>query len=121
MRLAQDVYGDILVADTEIGDGVQKAEESDKTHSSGVPLFFWSGRSGLATSATTTCSFVAVAQEPQRDQHQGMITDGGTGICRDLKDFSKKTGRFGGLLVRNGLRVSRYYVDNETKQVLSTN
>src|SRR6267378_6689905 len=48
VRLAIDVYGGVLVADTEIGDGFKKATEDDQRRLIGVPLFFleWTFRAG---------------------------------------------------------------------------
>lgn len=119
MRLAQAEYGTIVTADTEIGDGFRLADEDDKKWLVGVPLFLleWTFRAG--DFAEDYVSIRAISQNPDGASTKWIINDGGTGICRDLRDFSQKTGRFGGLLVRNGLRVSEYMVDNETKQVLS--
>jgi len=119
LRLAQSEYGDIVTADTEIGDGFKVATEDDERRLIGVPLFLleWTFRAG--DFGDDYVSIRAISQGDSGVSTKWIINDGGTGICRDLRDFTKKTGRFGGLLVRNGLRVSDYQVDNETKQVLS--
>lgn len=36
------------------------------------------------------------------------VVDGSTGIYKQLKEINKRTGKWGGILARNGLRVSHY-------------
>lgn len=118
LALAQREYKTIVVADEVIGDGFKVADESDKNGLIGVPLFLleWAFRAG---DFGDYVSIRAIEQNSNGTTTKWILNDGGTGICRDLKDFSKKTGRFGGLLVRNGLRVSNFMVDSETNEVLS--
>jgi hypothetical protein len=119
LRLAQSEYGTIVTAEEEIGDGFRVATEDEERRLVGVPLFLleWTFRAG--DFGDDYVSIRAIAQGENGAITKWIINDGGTGICRDLRDFTKKTGRLGGLRVKNGLRVSDYQVDNDTKQVLS--
>lgn len=114
IALATAEFGDIVLADAEVGDGFKVATDSDKrTTLSGSPLLLldWSFRE------SETGEWVLI-HAVQRSDDGGVtkwvITDGSTGLCRELKEYEEKTGREGGMLVRNGLRVSDYYIDPET-------
>ena len=117
MRLAHMVYGTVVTADEEIGDGFKVATEDDKRRLCGVPLMFleWSIRDG---DFGAYVSVRAIAQT-ETGITKWILNDGSTGIAEDLTSFQKKTGRTGGLFVRNGLRVSDYWIDAETGTPLS--
>jgi hypothetical protein len=118
MELATAVHGGVVAAhETELGDGFRVASEDDKSKLIGVPLLFmeWSFNSGDYS------DFVSARVISQGDGTIGkwVINDGGTGIYAELKGYTEKTGKFGGLFCRNGLRVSRYTIDSETGQALN--
>lgn len=116
IALATAEYGDIVLADEQplLGDGFRVADEDDKRSALiGVPLLLldWSFRE----SETGEWVLIhAVQRTADGGAVKWVITDGGTGIAKDLKEFTEKTGRDGGMLVRKGLRVSDYYIDAET-------
>jgi len=43
-----------------------------------------------------------------------VVTDGSTGIFSQLRGITRKTGKAGDMMVRNGLRVSQYTADTES-------
>jgi hypothetical protein len=45
-----------------------------------------------------------------------IITDGSTGIARELEAYTKRTGRTGGLVLPRGFRESPYRIDATTKR-----
>lgn len=112
LRLAGMTYGTVVTADEEIGDGFKVATEDDKRRLCGVPLMFleWAIRDG---DFGAYVSIRAVAQT-ETGITKWILNDGSTGIAEDLVSFQKKTGRTGGLFVRQGLRVSDYWIDAET-------
>ena len=109
--LARNEYGDILAAHEQntLGTGFRVATDDDKMRLCGVSLLFleWSFRE----SDYGTSPYVSVRAIQQGDNGQAVkwvLNDGSTGIAQQLKDFTTKTGRTGGLGVRRGLRVSEY-------------
>lgn len=49
-----------------------------------------------------------VAQEDNGTISKYIVNDGSTGVAKMLREFTNKTGKRGGLLVRNGFRASEY-------------
>lgn len=47
------------------------------------------------------------------------ITDGSTGIAKQLRAYTDKTGTTGGVFVPNGIRVSEYPLDPATRQPMT--
>jgi hypothetical protein len=120
MRLATSAHGTVVNAheSLELGDGFKIADEEDKGRLIGVPLMLleWSFRDG---DFGDYVSIRAISQGEDGKTTKWILNDGSTGIKEDLEDFTKKTGRTGGLFVRNGLRVSRYHIDAKTREPLS--
>jgi hypothetical protein len=113
LRLLQ-AQGETIVAahETELGDGFRLATEEDKRRLIGVPLLllewmFYQGDFG------DFVSIKVVAQSENGQASKWILNDGSTGICADLRDFTTKTGRTKGLLVRKGLRASDYWINAE--------
>lgn len=121
MRLAVSAHGTVINAHetTELGDGFRIADEDDKRRLIGVPLMLLEWTFLPGDFAEDYVSVRAISQEDGGRIRKWVINDGGTGIARDLRDFTTKTGRTGGLSVRNGLRVSDYFIDPVTKQPLT--
>jgi hypothetical protein len=113
LRLASAEFGNVATADQEIGDGFRIATEDDKRKMVGVPLMLldWSFREG---DFADYVSIHAIAAGPDNRAVKWILNDGSTGICRDLRDYTTKTGRTGGLMVRAGLRASDYVIDPES-------
>lgn len=118
MSLVDAAFG-LRNAGEELGSGFRMADDEVMARLVGAPLIlmqwvFYPGDFGK--------DFVAVNAVQRHDNgsiSKWIITDGGTGICDQLKEYTKRTGRNGGLGVPKGLRVSNYYIDRETKEALS--
>jgi hypothetical protein len=107
VKVAADVLGSdsILRADEVIGNGFAILEHKDALI--GKPLFFlqWDFREG---DIGEFVSIVTVAQGTNGEIEKWIVNDGSTGVMKQLKTFTEKTGRKGGLMVRRGLRRSDY-------------
>lgn len=114
--LAQNVYGidNVVEAADVLGDGFKMLE--NKVTLIGVPFFavswnFTAGDHG---------EYVAVRVVTQDDKKL-VITDGSKGIYEMLANYSKSSGRYGGLFVRKGLRKSDYtYTDDKGEEKAAT-
>lgn len=117
LRLAMEEFGTILnIADTSLGDGFRVASEDDKRRLIGVPLLLleWRWVDG------DFGDYVSVAAIAQGDNGtKWIINDGSTGIREQVREIETKYGVNGGVMVRNGLRVSDYNTDLETGEPLS--
>lgn len=93
-----------VAADEELGDGFALLDNKDTL--CGVPLLFmaWSfhpGDFGEFVSAR-------VAAKQGGGLGKYIVNDGGTGIYAQLREFTDRTGRMGGLIARRGMRKSEY-------------
>lgn len=119
MSFVEGAFGDVVTAADVLGSGFRMASEDDMLRLQGVPLIlmqwmFYAGDFGK--------DFVAINAVQRHDNGsitKWILTDGGTGICQQLAELTKRTGRTGGLGVAKGLRVSNYYIDRETKTALT--
>lgn len=119
MSFVDGAFGEAVNAADVLGTGFRMATEDDKLRLCGVPLLLmqWVFHPGDFGE-----DFVAINAVQRHDDggiSKWIITDGGTGLCAELKAYTKKTGRSGGLGVPKGLRVSNYYIDPETKKPLT--
>ena len=122
MTMVDAVHGGVIAAHqtTELGDGFKIVDEDDKAKLVGVPLLFLEWTFVPGDFDDEYVSIRAVSEDDQTGAvRKYIINDGGTGICRDLRDFTTKTGRNGGLFVKNGLRVSNYHIDPKTNEPMS--
>jgi len=116
VALAQATYGaDVVVNAADVlGDGFKLL--TNKSTLIGVGFFavawnFTMGDHG---------EFVAV-KAITKDNQKLVITDGSKGIYEMLVNYSKQTGRYGGLFVPNGLRKSDYtYTDDKGDEKAAT-
>jgi len=109
VRLATETFGSVVtITDTELSDGFRVASNADKDRMVGEPLFLleWSIREGEFGDY-----YVSIKALTQNPLQKWILNDGGTGIAADLHEFTRKTGRTGGLHVPQGLRASRYHYD----------
>lgn len=104
----QQTFGGIGEASNELGDGF--AVVQNKATLIGVPLLLaeWTIRKG-DTGDYVVVRALARAQDGRMSKL--VITDGGSGILKQLREFTERTGKRGGLMVRNGLRESTYEYD----------
>lgn len=114
MELSAQTHGKVLLADEELGSGFVVLETSQKRELCGLPLFLmaWHFYEGEKTGK----EFVAIqAVQRRRDGSTGkyIVNDGSTGIYRQLRELTDRTGRTGALLVKKGLRESVYDTDED--------
>lgn len=107
VAMATAAHGPIDDA-SDLGDGFALLKDDGKGRLVNVPLLFmeWSFYPGDFGS-----QFVAarvMARNPDGGISKYIVNDGSTGICDQLAAFSKRTGKYGGLLAKRGLRVSDY-------------
>lgn len=120
--LFEQVSGQTVVeARDEIGDGFDYLDNKDLLI--GKPAFFlqwdctvsgsFTDRDGNPLRTVQAWVCVEVAGEIRKVR----ISDFSTGICKDLWEYTIRTGRSGGLYARKGLRKSEFpYVDPDTGQ-----
>jgi len=116
LALLRETYGEssVAVASEVLGDGFKMLAEKDQL---------------------IGCAFLAVAWQFTMGDHgeyviariitarneKLVITDGSTGIYQQFADYSKRSGKFNGLYVEQGLRRSDYtYDDNGKEKAAST-
>lgn len=108
VALAREAYGvdNVVEAADVLGDGFKMLE--NKVTLIGVPFFavswnFVQGDHG----EYVICRVIT------QDNQKLIITDGSRGIREMLANYSKSSGRYGGLFVRKGLRKSDYTYEDE--------
>lgn len=117
MGLATAEYGSVIAAHEQalLGDGFRVADEGDKIRLIGVPLLLLDWVFKPSDFGRGEWVLIhAVSRGENGEAIKWVISDGGTGIARDLKEFTEKTGRDGGMAVKNGLRRSDYQTDGDT-------
>jgi hypothetical protein len=115
MALAEQEFGSVVLAHEEslLGDGFRKAEDADKERLIGKPLLFLDWRFLPSDFGQDDWVFIHAVERGENGQAiKWMISDGGSGIARDLREYTAKTSRTGGMIVKNGLRKSSFYFDN---------
>lgn len=119
MSFVEGAFGDVINAADALGSGFKMADDAVMARLVGVPLILMQWRFFPGDFGKDFVAVDAVQRHDNGSITKWVFTDGGTGICDQLKDFTKRTGRNGGLGVPKGLRVSNYYIDRETKEPLS--
>lgn len=116
MKLAQAQFGTVINAheDKNLGSGFRLTTDEDKFKLIKVPLLLLDWRFNPGEHGDDFVSITCISQQENGQANKLIINDGGTGICKDLKEYTAKTGRMGGLFCRRGLRVSEYDTDAET-------
>jgi hypothetical protein len=109
IRLAQAQFGNIASVSEEIGDGFVVLSTDEKAILVGIPCLaleweFWPGNHG----DKGFVSIRLVARMPGGVMGKYIINDGSTGVMRQLKDYTDRTGRRGALMLPGGLRASEY-------------
>jgi hypothetical protein len=112
---AHTTMGGIVAADQELGDGFALLDNKRKGSLVGIPLVLleWWFRPGERGN-TEYVAIRTVARHEGGSTGKYIVTDGGAGIYRQLKDYTAKSGRTGGLMVRGGLRRSDYVIRDES-------
>lgn len=112
LALIREQFGDegVVAADQVIGNGFAILDNKD--HLIGVPFAMvkWHFYEGKYDNSVAAVLLVT------SDGRKYLMNDGSTGVCKQLREYSDETGRFGGLVARKGLTRSDYeYTDSEGK------
>lgn len=101
-RLLTEAFGEIADATTEIGDGFTMLDDKDTLINVPLILLHWTFAPGDFGKEFV----IARAMTDRGDKV--ILTDGGTGLSVQLSEYTKRTGKNGGLLCPRGLRKSDY-------------
>lgn len=110
MALLNEKLGaEIYDASTEIGDGFDMLENKDKLLENAFVAVSWSfsESADFRDENGNPSKFVVMRVVTSRGE-KFIITDGSTGICRQMLNFTARTGKLSGLVVKGGLRKSTY-------------
>lgn len=99
----------VLDSADEIGSGFSVLEDKDKLLKQTFLILEWRFNPGKYTNDTGELTDFVSATVITKANDRFILNDGSTGIAKQLRDLSDRTGQYGGLLCRNGLRVSRDY------------
>lgn len=109
IELATDKHGQLLDS-LDLGDGFASKEKSELV---GVPMVILEWQNGKNTSYG---DFLIVKVVTDKNE-KVVFVDGSTGIKQQLDVITENSGRTGGILAREGLRVSEYtYTDDDGKE-----
>jgi hypothetical protein len=125
VALAKETHGELAIASQELGDGFTLLGKQDKGRLCGVGLIFvqWQfSESDYVNKETGEKGEFVAARVVTKDGGKYVILDGGFGVAQQLREFTDRTGRMGGLVVERGLRkydgeneehgsFTRYYID----------
>lgn len=109
LKLAQETFGgEVVSAEETLGNGFTILNGEAKNVLCGVPCVFlgWNFNAG---DVGEFVSAQVVARMPGGGMLKAIINDGGTGIYKQLLEFTNRNnGRMGGLMARGGLTRSDY-------------
>ena len=108
--LLQQAPGEVLVIDD-----YQKLD--DKSLLINVPFFinrWWFTEGDMGEFAVLRCVLSRPVRTAGGETDKVVLSDGSTGICKQLRQVTMKTRKTASLMVRNGLRVSQYTADTDT-------
>lgn len=109
-ELLADPSADVLVVDD-----YQKLD--DKSQLVNVPFFinrWWFTEGDMGEFAVLRCITSRPVRTGAGDTTKVVVSDGSTGIFKQLREVTKKTQKTAALMVRHGLRVSQYTADTES-------
>jgi hypothetical protein len=117
LRVMQESGEDVVLADAELGNGFSIADDAVKDRLIKVPLavLSWTFNKGdYGNPEDGSDEFVSALVVTQAGE-KFIINDGSTGIRRQLREYTDRTGgRQSNMVVRNGLRKSEYRIHKET-------
>lgn len=111
VALLTQQYGTIEDANRVIGSGFSLMDGSAKSRLVGEPFLIVHCMFPESTDYKNedgTAAHYAVTHIITKDGRKLILTDGGTGIYRQLEEWCIRSGRYGGLMVAGGLRESKY-------------
>lgn len=106
LKLITDAFGGIQsIGEFELGSGFKLLGDDEKKRLVKVPLIllFWQFNEGDFGEFVSVTLITA-----DKNADRLILNDGSSGICEQLRDISENTGRYGGITIPNGLRVSEY-------------
>jgi len=116
-QVAQLQAGEVLVVDDFV-------KLDDKSKLINVPFFirkWWNADGEMGEFAVLQCVTSRPVRTDTGETSKVILTDGSTGIFRQLREVTLRTGKTTALMVRNGLRVSQYTADtNEGPKLAET-
>lgn len=95
-------------------DDFQKLD--DKSLLINVPFYinrFWFTEGEMGDFAVAHCVTSTPVNTSTGMTSKIILTDGSTGIFKQLREYAKKTGKSGQVIIRHGLRVSQYTADTD--------
>lgn len=104
----------VVDAAEEIGDGFSLVDNDEKSRfeKREMMILSWAfGQGDFKRLDGTQSEFVAVrfvSPEPTGEIGKFVLTDGGTGIYKQLREYTDRTDKTAGLYVKKGLRSSHY-------------
>lgn len=115
LTLLAETYGEesIVVASEVLGDGFAVLDSKNKNTLIGVAFVLVNWDFSVGDNGEYVVARIVTA-----DGRKLVMIDGSTGICKQLQSYSANTGKYAGMVVKNGLRQSTYdYTDDkgETK------
>ena len=113
VRLLTDNGLTIADATTAIGDGFEMLEDKDLLIKVPFIALTWSFTQGDFGADYLIMRIVTA------DGKKFVVTDGSTGLCRQVQEFERETGRTAGLKVERGLRKSEYFLGADNQPVSS--
>ena len=75
---------------------------------------FWFTEGDMGEFVVARCLLRDKVQTPAGETDKIILTDGSTGIFKQLREVAKKTQRTTNIVVRHGLRVSQYTADTDS-------
>lgn len=98
----------------ELGNGFSILDSDDKGQLCNVPLVLIEWRFSDGNMGEFVSILTAQLSETGDIVRRVIVNDGGTGIYQQLKEFTSRTGRSAGMVLRKGLRESKYeYEDSD--------
>lgn len=106
MKLVAQSYGGVQsIEEFELGTGFKLLDDKDKGRLVDVPFVILHYQFNEGDFGKDFVSVTLITADA--NQLRLILNDGGTGICDQLRDVAT-TGRYGGIMVPGGLRVSEY-------------
>lgn len=102
MAVASQLYGDVKEFAEEMGTGFQLTQDKSILVGKKFLALKWNFNSQGDYGVFVSLACITP------DGAKLIINDGSTGICTQLREYSIKTGRFGGMVAPRGLRESSY-------------
>jgi hypothetical protein len=118
LALTEQTHGEIVDAERELGNGFRVLDNKDKAKLVGVPVILmdWTFNDG---NFGKFVSVYLVSKNEDGSIGRWILNDGSTGIAAVLAEYTNKTDRRGGLLVRGGLRFSEYTYCGECRHAVN--